>query len=104
MTTSFKNQQKTINIILAILILISFQSNQILKLANVYLSPKTAAYVGVIVVIISTIVNQIAINKRVYTAEDLTIEKISTILGKPLQEEITKQTEETVEKEDSYNN
>ena len=102
MVTSFKNKQKTINIILAALILISFQSDQILKLANVYLSPETAAKIGFIVLIISTIANQLATNKRVYTAEDLTIEKLSTILGRPLQEEITKQTEAT-EEEDCYN-
>ncbi|MGN0106043.1 hypothetical protein [Methanobrevibacter ruminantium] len=102
MASSFKNKQKIINIILAALILISFQSDQILKLANVYLSPESAAKIGFIVLIISTIVNQLATNKRVYTAEDLTIEKLSTILGKPLQEEIIQQTQAT-EEEDCYN-
>ena len=102
MASSFKNKQKIINIILAALILISFQSDQILKLANVYLSPESTAKIGFIVLIISTIVNQLATNKRVYTAEDLTIEKLSTILGKPLQEEIIQQTQAT-EEEDCYN-
>nr|WP_295605818.1 hypothetical protein [uncultured Methanobrevibacter sp.] len=102
MAASFKNKQKIINIILAALILISFQSDQILKLVNVYLSPESAAKIGFIVLIISTIVNQLATNKRVYTAEDLTIEKLSTILGKPLQEEIIQQTQAT-EEEDCYN-
>ena len=103
MTESFKNKQKIIHIILMGFILISFCSDQILNAANIYLSPKTASIVGFFVLVISAMVNQLVINKRVDVAEILKVEELSTILGRPLQEEIIKQTEEATEEGDCYN-
>lgn len=81
-------------------ILISFCSDQILNAANIYLSPKTASIVGFFVLVISAMVNQLVINKRVDVAEILKVEELSTILGMPLEEKINKETESINEKED----
>jgi hypothetical protein len=71
MTESYKKRQKTIHTILAIITLISIMSPEILKAANLYLSPETAATVSFFVVIVAALVNQISTNKRVTIAEVL---------------------------------